>query len=200
LIVVAPHAGHGHYRDRTGFLAVSGGKEGGRMPGALSTIFTVTLDVVLSVAAVVWLGCAFRTYRDARRRCKDALPVWGATLLGLVPLAGPLLYLLVRPPETLAERRVQRAELRVLEAELARQPHACPLCLTAVEDAFLVCPVCTTRLKEPCSACQAPLAPLWLACPYCGTHTDTPASVDLDAALTAEAAATADSARTAISR
>jgi hypothetical protein len=159
------------------------------MPGAISTVLTVTLDVVLSLAAVIWLGWAFRTHRDARRRCKDALPVWGATLLGLVPLAGPLVYLLVRPPETLAERRAQRAELRALEAELERQSPACPLCRTAVEDAFLVCPVCTTRLKEPCPACRAPLEPVWLACPYCGVHTDAPAASDLDAALTAEAAA-----------
>ena len=128
------------------------------------------------------------------------MPVWGATLLGLVPLVGPLVYVLVRPPETLEERRARRTELRALEAELARQPDACPLCRTAVEDAFLVCPMCTTRLKEPCSTCRAPLAPRWLACPYCGTHTDAPVAVDLDAALTAEAAATAASAEGVLSR
>ncbi len=34
---------------------------------------------------------------------------------------------------------------------------------------FLVCPVCTTRLKQACASCGAPLEPLWQVCPYCET-------------------------------
>jgi Double zinc ribbon len=154
-----------------------------------STAFTVSVDLLLFCGVLIWLGCAFWTNRDARRRLADALPIWSATLLGLVPAVGPLVYLLFRPPETLADVRARRAELRALEAQLERREPACPLCRTAVEPAFLVCPVCTTRLKEPCRACQAPLEPLWQACPYCGVHADAPVAVDLDAALTAEVTA-----------
>jgi predicted amidophosphoribosyltransferase len=85
--------------------------------------------------------------------------------------------------------RARRAELRALEAHLERRGPVCPVCRAGVEPAFLVCPVCTTRLKEPCRACGAALEPLWQACPHCGIHVDAPAPVDLDAALTAEAAA-----------
>jgi Double zinc ribbon len=151
-----------------------------------STAFKVTVDLVLFFGVLLWLGCAFWTHRDARRRLDDPLLVWAATLLGLVPVAGPLVYLLFRPPETLADVRARRAELRTLEAHLERRSPACPICRTAVEAAFLVCPVCTTRLKEPCRACGAPLERLWQACPYCGVHSDVPVPADLDAALTAE--------------
>jgi hypothetical protein len=151
-----------------------------------STAFTVAADLVLACGVLVWLGCGFWTHRDAKRRLADPLLVWPATLLGLVPLAGPLVYLLFRPPETLADVRARRTELRALEAQLERRSPTCPICRSAVEPAFLVCPVCTTRLKEPCRACRAPLEPLWQACPYCGVHADAPVALDLDVALTAE--------------
>jgi hypothetical protein len=163
------------------------------MVGSLSTVFhstavTVTVDVVLFLAAVAWLGWAFWTHRDAKRRLDDPILIWAATALGLVPVAGPLVYLLFRPPETLADVRARRAELRALEAHLERRGPICPVCRAGVEASFLVCPVCTTRLKEPCQACGAPLEPLWQACPYCAVPLDTPAPADLDAALSAEVA------------
>jgi hypothetical protein len=152
-----------------------------------STAFVVAQDLALFCAVLFWLGCAFWTHRDAKRRIDDPLLVWTATLLGLVPLAGPLAYLLFRPPETLADARTRRVELRALETSLERREPLCPVCRTAIEPAFLVCPVCTTHLKEPCRACEAPLEPLWQVCPYCRTPVKAPAAVDLDAALTAEA-------------
>ena len=66
------------------------------------------------------------------------------------------------------------------------------MCRSGIEASYLVCPVCTTQLKQPCLACQAPLEPLWQACPYCATTvgaTVEPLSGDLDSALAAEAAA-----------
>jgi hypothetical protein len=164
------------------------------MPASVSTLFhstafVVAQDLALFCAVLFWLGCAYWTHRDAKRRIDDPLLVWTATLLGLVPIAGPLAYLLFRPPETLEEIRSHRIELRALETSLQRREPHCPVCRTAVEPAFLVCPVCTTHLKEPCRACEAPLEPLWQVCPYCTAPVKAPAAVDLDAALTAEVAA-----------
>jgi len=153
-----------------------------------STAFVVAQDLALVFAVLFWVGCAYWTHRDARRRIDDPLLMWTATLLGLLPLAGPLAYLLFRPPETLADVQTSRAEIRALETSLERRKPQCPVCRTAVETAFLVCPVCTTHLKEPCRACAAPLEPLWQVCPYCTTPVKAPAAADLDAALTAEAA------------
>jgi Double zinc ribbon len=156
-----------------------------------STAFVVARDLALLCAVLFWLGCAYWTHRDAKRRIDDPLLVWTATFLGLLPLAGPLAFLLFRPPETLAEARTRRVELRTLETSLDRRGPQCPVCRAAVEPAFLVCPVCTTHLKEPCRACEAPLEPLWQVCPYCTAPVKAPAVVDLDAALAAEAAANA---------
>ena len=153
-----------------------------------STAFVVAQDLALSCAVLLWLGCVYWTHRDARRRIDDPLFVWTATILGLVPVAGPLAYLLFRPPETLADARTRRVELRALETSLERREPRCPVCRTPVEPAFLVCPVCTTHLKEPCRTCAVPLEPLWQICPYCTTPVKAPAAPDLGVALTAEVA------------
>jgi hypothetical protein len=156
-----------------------------------STPFVVARDLVIACIVAFWLGLAFWTHRDARRRIDDPFLVGTATLVGLVPLAGPLIYLLFRPPETLAEVKARRIEVQALESRFARPEPRCPVCRTTVEADYLVCPVCTTALKEPCTACRAPLDPLWQACPHCGTRVGDVVAVDLDAALSAETAALA---------
>ena len=153
-----------------------------------STAFVVARDSIFFCVALLWAGCVYWTYRDAKRRIDDPLLVWTATAVGLVPIAGPLVYLLFRPPETLEDARARRIELRALESRLDRREPQCPVCRTRTEPAFLICPVCTTHLKEPCGACGRPLETLWQACPYCQAPVKAPVGLDLDAALTAEAA------------
>ena len=163
-----------------------------------STAVEVVRNTVVFLAIVFWLGLAYWVFRDARRRIDDPWLVATATLLGLLaPYLGAVIYLLFRPPETLADVRARDVELRALEERLGRRSPECPLCHAGLEPTFLVCPVCTTRLKQACSSCSAPLEPLWQACPYCATRVGgtveqiEPAAPDLDAALTAEAGATA---------
>jgi hypothetical protein len=162
-----------------------------------STAFEIARNLTVFFVALMWLGVAFWVHRDARRRIKDPWVSATATLLGLVPVAGPLAYLLFRPPETLADVKARRVELRALERHLMQPLPQCPVCRAGIEPSFLVCPVCTTQLKAPCSQCSAPLEPLWQACPYCATPVGSRLelaaadldSADLDRALTAEVVA-----------
>jgi Double zinc ribbon len=163
-----------------------------------STAFSVAGNLVVLFAVVLWLGLGFRVLRDARRRIDDGWLVALSALLGFgVPYVGPVVYMLFRPPETLADMRAREIEMRALRERLSHSDPHCPVCLTETEPEYLVCPVCTTRLREPCRQCEAPLEPLWQACPYCATPVTagtrngdlTPYAADLDAALSAEAAA-----------
>jgi hypothetical protein len=152
-----------------------------------STGFVVTRDAVVSLAVVFWLGLAYWVHRDARRRIRHPFLVFFATLLGLAPpYIGPVVYLLLRPAETLDDARSRRFELQAFEQQLARSQPACPVCSSAIEHHYIACPVCTTMLRQPCATCKAPLEPLWQLCPYCATPIQ-PSQVDLDAALVAEA-------------
>jgi len=164
----------------------------GSLHGALhSTTLTVAGDVLGILTLVFWLGLAHWVYRDARRRLDDKVLVATATALGaIVPFAGPVIYLLFRPPETLEDSHARAVELEALSQRVAPRESACPVCRAAIAPEFLVCPVCTTQLKRPCLRCNAPLERLWRACPYCATPAATaPQVADLDAALTAEAGA-----------
>jgi len=162
-----------------------------------SSAFAVAGTLLVVLAAVLWVGLGFRVLRDARRRIEDGRLVGLSGVIGFgLPYVGPLVYLLFRPPETLADARAREIEMRALRDRLGRAEPHCPVCMSDVEDGYLVCPVCTTRLREPCQRCEAPLDPLWQACPYCATPVTTvvsvdglPVAADLDAALTAEVAA-----------
>ncbi len=162
------------------------------MHGALtSTPFQIAGNLTVVLAIVFWLGLAYWMVRDARRRIKDPWLVASAGLLGVaIPYLGAVIYLLVRPPETLAEAHARELEIRALAERLNGRDARCPVCHAETEPNYLVCPVCTTALRQPCRSCEAALDPLWQVCPYCATPTAAPmlepVADDLDAALARE--------------
>jgi Double zinc ribbon len=145
-----------------------------------SRSWSLTRAGLIAVGVVFWLAIGFWAFKDARRRIANPWLVAVATLVGLVPpLVGVLVYMLFRPPEYLDEVRERELEIKAIEERLAAGRDECPVCRAPVEPSFLVCPVCTTRLKEPCAACKAPLDPLWQVCPHCEAPVSRPPTSDL---------------------
>jgi hypothetical protein len=134
-----------------------------------SGTWLVIRNLLIFFVIVFWLAWAYWVYKDARRRIEDPWLVAMAAILGLVPFIGPLVYLFFRPPEYLEDRRERELEIRAMEEQIGQRLDHCPVCRAAVEPEFLVCPVCTTKLKQACTGCKAPLEPLWQVCPYCET-------------------------------
>jgi hypothetical protein len=146
-----------------------------------SNTFTLARNLAAFFVVVFWLATAYWVFKDARRRIEDPWLVAMATLLGLVPpFLGPVVYLFVRPPDSIEERRDRELENRALEERIARDDLRCPVCRGQVDDSYLVCPVCTTRLKQACASCNAPLEPIWQVCPYCATPVPPAALGDTD--------------------
>ena len=48
--------------------------------------------------------------------------------------------------------------------------NSCPVCKQRVEQDFIFCPWCQTRLKRTCLRCERPLVLRWKMCPFCGTN------------------------------
>jgi hypothetical protein len=143
-----------------------------------SGTWAVIRNLTLFFVGVFWLATAFWVYKDARRRIEDPWLVGMATVLGLVPpFLGALIYMLFRPPEYLEDVRERELEIKAMEERLSRRDMHCPVCRADVDPAFLVCPVCTTRLRQSCANCKAPLEALWQVCPYCETPVE-PAAVE----------------------
>jgi len=158
-----------------------------------STPFQIAANLTVPLAIVFWLGLAYWIYRDARRRLTDPWLLGSAALLGVaVPYLGAVIYLILRPPETLADAHARELEVRALAQRLNRAEERCPVCHAETEPNYRVCPVCTTQLRRPCRSCDAALDPLWQMCPYCATPTAAPTlepvADDLNTALSREAA------------
>jgi hypothetical protein len=128
----------------------------------------LAVNLLLLFLVVIWLALVYWTYADARRRIGDPLLVACATAASLFPFVGTVIYLIVRPPEYLEDVRERELEIAAAESRLANIEHlACQYCGFEVEKAFLRCPSCLRRLKEPCAVCRKPLDPHWKICPYC---------------------------------
>ena len=146
-----------------------------------SNTWAVARNLSIFFVVVFWLSTAYWVLKDARRRVDDPWLVAMAAVLGLVPpFLGPIIYLFVRPAESIEERRERELENRALEERLAENDLRCPVCRGQVDESYLVCPVCTTRLKQACSSCGSPLEPIWQVCPYCATPVPPAAAADPD--------------------
>lgn len=133
---------------------------------------TVWLVVALLVAYVVvlWLAGAVWVYRDIKSRTNDLVSQSVSVLLVLVfNLPGLVIYLILRPRETLTEAYERGLDAEAMLQELERFD-TCPSCQRRIEDRYLLCPYCRTRLRQPCAQCGQALSFGWVACPYCGSE------------------------------
>jgi len=168
------------------FLALFAGlvreRLGAREPGLVAVAYASGL----LYAALLIVGAAVSSTISVARAVNDVPPpspdvaryvvsagyamiVWVATLLGVVPFIGPLIYMLFRPPEYIEDVRERELEIKAMEKRLGGRDLHCPVCRAEIEEDFLICPVCTTKLRQSCVRCHKPLEALWQVCPYCET-------------------------------
>lgn len=132
---------------------------------------------------MLWLATAFWAFHDVRRRQRDpALPyVVAASIILVSPLLYPLaviVYRIVRPGETLSDSRERQLNDRLVDVEVADSLH-CPGCGHAVEEQWLACPSCRTRLAHQCLSCQRSMGLDWTLCAWCGTEFGRPVIADV---------------------
>ncbi|MEK6272925.1 MAG: zinc ribbon domain-containing protein [Actinomycetota bacterium] len=128
------------------------------------------VNLVLLFLVVVWIALVAWTFLDARRRTQDPVLVACATGASLFPFVGTVVYAILRPPEFLEDARERELEIRAAELRLRQlEEQSCPNCGYPIERAYLRCPDCSTRVKDPCESCQKPIDPRWTICPYCET-------------------------------
>ena len=160
------------------FAAQDDGLFGGVRDFFESGTWFVVRNLSIFFVIVFWVATIFWVFKDARRRIEDPWLVAMAAVLGAIPpFLGPLIYMLFRPPEYLEDVRERELEIRAIEKRLGEG--RCPVCRAEVEPTFLVCPVCTTRLRQACSACKAPLEPSWQVCPHCETPVEPGEALEL---------------------
>jgi hypothetical protein len=136
--------------------------------GIESSGFSLAVSLLILFLLVLYVSLIYWTYQDARRRIADPVLVGLATFVALFPFVGPLVYMVLRPPEFLEDIRERDLELQNAEARLAAFNRLqCPYCEYRIEREFVRCPSCLRKLKERCANCSRPLDQAWTICPYC---------------------------------
>lgn len=124
--------------------------------------------VAFTLSLVVW------TYRDIRSRSRDVFAhILAALIVLLFNVPGLVIYLILRPKETLAEAYERALEEEALLQDI-EEKQACPGCKQPVQPDYMVCPNCHTKLRKPCVQCGRLLHLKWNICPYCGTSQVAP--------------------------
>jgi len=132
------------------------------------------LVVIVIYVVLLWLGTAYWAFRDMQARSENPiLPYFASALIifftPLLFLFAVVLYLIVRPRESLAEVYERSLAEESLLAEVEKN-ELCPVCRDRVHADWLVCPNCRTRLHRVCPSCSRLADPEWSLCAYCGNE------------------------------
>jgi RNA polymerase subunit RPABC4/transcription elongation factor Spt4 len=148
------------------FLAAQTSNPLGTIQGFVGPLIACTITFFV----ILWVSTVFWTFRDIRSRTQDFLSQILATVLAAVfPIAGLLIYMVLRPRQTLAEIYERQLEEESLLAEMTER-QTCNNCHARIEQDFQVCPSCGQKLKRSCPKCERLLELRWTFCPYCATN------------------------------
>ncbi len=146
------------------------------MEAILARIVHLTLAIGGAYFLALWFALVVWTFRDIQERSRSVIAqIFSTLVVVLFSVPGVLLYLLLRPRETLEE-----AFERSLQEEYLLQDMEgfglCPECRQLVADDFLYCPSCRAQLRLSCAACGRAVDLRWAICPYCGSeqHAEEP--------------------------
>ncbi len=146
----------------------------------LSRFLTFLTAFFGAFLAALWLSIIFWTSRDIRKRSEDRLVHILAVLsTAILNIPGLVIYLVVRPAETMEEVYLRTLEEEALLSQIEERS-LCPGCGSQVDADWVICAHCHTRLRKTCRNCGKLLELPWQVCPYCSSPApSTNSEVDL---------------------
>jgi len=158
----------------------------------IGKILLAAVAFISAFTVAFWVSLVIWTFRDMRLRSRDIFAQLLASLVVLIfgPL-GMLIYLILRPQETLSEAYARTLEEEALLQDITEEQPVCPECKHRIEPDFIICPACHTELRKACPHCGRLMLMRWEICPYCGELYPLPpqpelAETTLDLELEAE--------------
>jgi hypothetical protein len=130
------------------------------------------LAIGIAYAVALWFALVAWTFRDIESRSRSVFTqVFSTLLVVLFFIPGLVLYLILRPKETLDQAFQRALEEEYMLQDLDDLP-LCRGCQRAVDPEYVVCPHCQTRLRAPCPACARLIDLRWSVCAYCAVPVD----------------------------
>ena len=135
---------------------------------------------------ILWLATAYWAFRDMQQRSDNAiLPyIAAAGIILFTPIFfifAYWIYKVVRPHEKIGEVWERNLAEEALLAEV-ESIHHCPGCERRIDDEWIICPTCRTRLKRVCPNCSRLVGMDWSLCAWCGKdfeRRETPAAIEM---------------------
>lgn len=155
----------------------------------ISNLIVAAVSLCGGIFVAILAGITIWTFRDIRSRTRDPfVQILATVVVGVVPIAGILVYFMLRPRETLSEQYVRALEEESLLANIETQEF-CPTCGRRVDGDMQFCPSCHTKLRNACGNCGKAVHLSWDLCPYCGSGLTPEMPVALKKALPKQMAA-----------
>ena len=137
-----------------------------------SPIVQLSIKAIALYFVVLWLAAAYWAFRDLQSRTDNPIaPYLGAAFIVIAtPVLFPfaiIVYRIVRPQERLGEVYERNLAEEALLAEVDAIHH-CPTCARRVNDDWIICPTCRTRLNRVCPNCSRLVGLDWSLCAWCG--------------------------------
>ena len=144
-----------------------------------SGTWLVIRNLLFFFAVVFWLATLYWIYKDAKRRIEDPWVV-GCRCCSASSCRSSARSSTCSSGRRSTSRTCASASSRSRRWRTASRSATCTARSAAPRSTrtFLVCPICTTKLKQACVNCKAPLEALWQVCPYCETPVE-PTAVTL---------------------
>ncbi len=135
-------------------------------------IVEFALQSIAVYICILWLAAAYWAFRDMQLRSENpVLPYLAAALIVLFTpvlfIFGVIVYRIVRPQEKIAEvyERNLAEEALLAEVEAIK---SCPGCHRRINEEWIICPSCRTRLNRVCANCGRLVGLDWSLCAWCG--------------------------------
>jgi RNA polymerase subunit RPABC4/transcription elongation factor Spt4 len=146
----------------------------------IGTALLAIIAFISAFTAALWMSLVIWTFRDMRLRSRDIFAQLLASLVVLIfgPL-GLLIYIILRPQETLAEAYARTLEEEALLHDITEEQPVCPECKHRIEPDFIICPACHTELRKACAHCGRLSLIRWDICPYCAEPFPLPLEPEL---------------------
>jgi hypothetical protein len=135
--------------------------------GVASANYNMLGTAFMLISIVFWLVVTSWIWVDSDERTTNKWMRLFYVLIGLIPVLGWIIYLIVRPSETIDEIYWGDLERRYLKYE-AKDLGDCPRCGTQLYPSFIFCPNCKKRLKRKCSECGVYVDMEYKYCTNCG--------------------------------
>src|SRR5438876_11648302 len=137
-----------------------------------SPIVQLALQAIVVYLIILWLAGAYWAFRDMQQRTENPiLPYVAASfIIVFTPIFFPLaifVYKIIRPHEKIGEVYERNLAEEALLAEV-EAIHSCPTCSRRINDEWIICPTCRTRLNRVCPNCSRLVGLDWSLCAWCG--------------------------------